>query len=67
MTDPGYSLFSGNILDNYIFDRYTLRIGGDAASMARLVQEKLLAWRNTGFGVPGDDAAKQRCLVPDKA
>jgi hypothetical protein len=26
----------------------------------------LLAWRNTGFCTPGDDADQSRCLVPDK-
>lgn len=66
LTDPGYSYLSGNILENYIFDRYTLRIGGDASSMARLLQDKLLTWRHTGFCAPGANAARQHCLVPDK-
>lgn len=66
LTDPGYAYLSGNMLDKYIFDRYTLRIGGDAASMSRLVLEKLLAWRNTGFCAPSDDASQSRCLIPDQ-
>jgi hypothetical protein len=66
LTDPGYAYLSGNLLDSYIFDRYSLRIGGDAATMSRLVLDKLLAWRNTGFCTPGDDADQSRCLVPDK-
>lgn len=66
LTDPGYAYLSGNLLDNYSFDRYTLRIGGDAASMSRLVLEKLLAWRNTGFCGLSDDADQSRCLIPDK-
>lgn len=62
-----HSYLSGNLLEHYLFGRYSERFGGGADSLTKLLQDKLLAWRNTGFCAPGDDAAKQFCLVPDKA
>ena len=34
----GYSYLSGDLLQSYTFDRWTLRLHGDALELARLLQ-----------------------------